>query len=1363
MRKNKYGDYYLGLDMGTSSVGWAVTDTNYNILKSNAKALWGIRLFEEAKSAAGTRLYRSQRRRIDRVSWRISILQELFSEVIAKVDPGFFMRLKESRLRLEDKKVPLKYNLFIDKNYTDIDFYKQYPTMYHLRYALATREECFDVRLLYLAIQHIAKHRGHFLFAGLDASPITDFRNIYDKLEEYIKEELELADWSCQNIDKMEEVLSNSNLNVTAKKKELEKLLPRDNKKCKALISFLSGGKAKMSELFDDENLKLCEKDSFGFRDDDFETIMPIIEADLGDRIEGIFLLKSIYDWSILAKILGINGQIQNQKYKFISSSKVDVYNQHREDLVTLKKILKGSVQYNKIFRMKKEGSYAYYISGKQSQEDFCKTLQKIVTNDQLLKRKSEQVTSFEQVKDAEDRLLYRIANGLAFPKQVTKENGIIPIQVNLVELDAILQNAEKYLPFLSEVDADGLTISDKIKAIVKFRIPYYVGPLAGSKYSKEKGRCWVVRKDEKIYPWNFDKVVDLEACAEKFIINMTAKCTYLLGEDVLPKNSLLYSEFMMRNELNSLTIDGERVSSELLNKIYNHFTTKNKITKKNIKEYLKTENIYCEDIGGIDDVVKSNLKSFKDFSRIFGQDYVMCHAKQIEDIIRWITLFCDEKDLLLKKIISEYPEISAEKLKEIKKLKYKDWGRLSAALLNGEKIAYIDDSTGEVITIISALRHTNKNFMELLSSSCEYKFIDKIQKFNKSDVNTSENITYKDVEKLYVSPAVKRSIWQTLSIIKELQLILGHAPKKVFLEMAREKQESQRTISRLNRLKELYKECKDEEIFLSSSLEEKTDEDLRRDKLYLYYTQLGRCMYTGERIEISDLFNDNLYDIDHIYPRSKTKDDSIDNRVLVRKNMNSKKSDKYPLNENIRSKMRAFWKDLYERGYISQKKYERLIRVNPLTDDELAGFINRQIVETRQSTKAVAELLQSYFGNDNVIFSKAGNVSDFRQKYGFIKSRDVNDLHHAKDAYLNIVVGNAYYTKFTKSPINYIKNNHDFKYSLNSDKFYNFPIERAGVIAWVPGEDGTIAIVKKMMSKNNILFTRMAVQGKGQIFDQNPVAKAKDKWPLKQGLPTEVYGGYNSLTTSYFALVESLGKKGKKQRSLEAVPIIFADKQKNVIEKYLSTNSNLVNPKIILPKIRKFSLLYVNGYPMHIASCTGKQITFYSARQLILPDDEVTYVKSIFNCEEKIQYNESIIYDLQKDETSKQIAKKRLQYYEDRFGISRVRNLKLYQLLVAKCADKSFYNRPASQYENLKNNENVFASLKLFEQIKVLEQIFKLFKCGSASANLKLLGLGAYCGIPKIGMTLKDKTQIILVNQSVTGVFEQAIDLLSV
>ena len=37
-------DYYVGLDAGTGSLGWSVTNEKYEIQRSHGKALWGVRL-----------------------------------------------------------------------------------------------------------------------------------------------------------------------------------------------------------------------------------------------------------------------------------------------------------------------------------------------------------------------------------------------------------------------------------------------------------------------------------------------------------------------------------------------------------------------------------------------------------------------------------------------------------------------------------------------------------------------------------------------------------------------------------------------------------------------------------------------------------------------------------------------------------------------------------------------------------------------------------------------------------------------------------------------------------------------------------------------------------------------------------------------------------------------------------------------------------------------------------------------------------------------------------------------------------------------------------------------------------------------
>lgn len=1377
MQKLKNCDYYIGLDMGDASVGWAVTDTNYNILKFNGKALWGIRLFDSANTAASTRVFRSGRRRIDRTTWRLKMLQELFAEEIAKVDPGFFMRLEDSRLHLDDKRDKEVYNLFVDKNYTDKDFYQQYPTMYHLRYALATQAGPFDVRLLYLAVQHIAKHRGHFLFDNLDASKVNDFNAVFSEVENYVRDEMGIEDWSCQNIDELAKVLCDVNLGRTTKQKAMQSLLPAQTKQQKAIIQLFSGGKAKLAELFADEELDECEKKSVSFQDDDLNEFEPVLTAALGERYEGLLRFKAIYDWSLLAKILHLDTSKKDKdEQHLLSECKVQVYEDHKRDLAVLKSMLKGKPLYNKIFRQDGDISYEKYAKGikGRNQIDFCKDLKKQLEGIAEYKKIMQEITSIDDAKTEEERLLFRITNGFAFPKQTTKDNGIIPIQVHLAELKCILDNAEGYLPFLGETDNNGLSVREKIEQIVKFIIPYYVGPLAGTRMSREQGRCWVVRKNEKIYPWNFTEIVNLEESAEKFITNMTAKCTYLVGEDVLPKESLLYSEFMVRNAINNITVDGERLPVDVLEKIFKQlFLAKtSKVTKKTLERFFRQENISFQNIGGIDDKINASMKSYNDFRRIFGEDYIQLHRDEIENIIRWITLFCDEKKMLVTKIKNTYPQISDDEIKAIKKLKYKDWGRLSATLLNSSAIAYEDKAFGELVTIISALRHTNKNFMELLSSYCSYDFIGKIKEFNGSRQSSNGKLTYKDVEELYVSPSVKRSIWQTLTILEEIKKIMGCEPKRIFIEMARSKEESKRTDSRLKKLQDLYKKCREENIdfmprkdefnTLKTQLSSKKEDDLRSDKLYLYYTQMGRCMYTGEKIELASLCDNNLYDIDHIYPRSKTKDDSLSNRVLVKKQVNAAKTDTYPLDAAIRTKMHSFWKLLYDKGFIDERKYQRLTRSTQLRDEELAGFISRQLVETRQSTKAVAAILKTAYQNSEVVYVKAGNVSDFRQQFKFVKCREVNDLHHAKDAYLNIVVGNCYHVKFTANPLNFITKNQDNRrYSLKPEIFYKFSIKRDGEIAWLGGEDGTMATVARTMHKNNILFTRQAVEGKGELFDQQPLKAKGGQLPLKAGLSIEKYGGYNSLTTAYFAVVKSEGKKGAVQLSIEAIPLVYAKQGEIAVQKYLTEVVQLCKPEIMLPKIKKYSLFKINGFPMHISGRTGNRMLFYGAGQLCLDEADVDYLKKALKYENDIAENELVIADKNSDDIQKQQAQKNLDYYNQKWRIGRKVNMHIYDMLLAKSGNNLYKNRPASQTTDLQEQREFFEKLSLANQIHVIGEVLKLFKCASASANLKLLDKGNACGVIKVSNNILKFKQCVLINQSPTGVFEQEVDLM--
>ena len=76
------------------------------------------------------------------------------------------------------------------------------------------------------------------------------------------------------------------------------------------------------------------------------------------------------------------------------------------------------------------------------------------------------------------------------------------------------------------------------------------------------------------------------------------------------------------------------------------------------------------------------------------------------------------------------------------------------------------------------------------------------------------------------------------------------------------------------------------------------------------------------------------------------------------------------------------FWKLLRDKGLMSEKKYALLTRTKPLTEDDFRDFINRQLVVTNQTVKAVAELLKRKYGEKGtrIVYSKAKNVDGFNK-----------------------------------------------------------------------------------------------------------------------------------------------------------------------------------------------------------------------------------------------------------------------------------------------------------------------------------------------------------------------------------------------
>lgn len=178
---------------------------------------------------------------------------------------------------------------------------------------------------------------------------------------------------------------------------------------------------------------------------------------------------------------------------------------------------------------------------------------------------------------------------------------------------------------------------------------------------------------------------------------------------------------------------------------------------------------------------------------------------------------------------------------------------------------------------------------MQLLSD--QFTFTESIEELVKEYYDLNPRSISDRLDEMCVSNAVKRPIIRALDILKDVVKVQGHAPERIFIEMARgasEEQKGKRTKTRLAQIYELYEKVRDEDIrHLTKQLEEwgeTAHNRLQSDKLFLYFIQLGKCLYTGKSMDIESVISgDGTYNIEHIYPRSFVKDDSIiNNKILV-------------------------------------------------------------------------------------------------------------------------------------------------------------------------------------------------------------------------------------------------------------------------------------------------------------------------------------------------------------------------------------------------------------------------------------------------------------------------------------------------
>jgi CRISPR-associated endonuclease Csn1 len=481
---------------------------------------------------------------------------------------------------------------------------------------------------------------------------------------------------------------------------------------------------------------------------------------------------------------------------------------------------------------------------------------------------------------------------------------------------------------------------------------------------------------------------------------------------------------------------------------------------------------------------------------------------------------------------------------------------------------------------------------------------------------------------------------------------------------------------------------------------------------------------------------------------------------------------------------MLVLWKSWHKNGLMTDKKFKSLTRTS-LSIDEIAGFINRQLVETSQTTKMVVEILKRVMPGSELVYQKAETVAEFKREWAlykgtrvdgrfvpdkdengnkelirmikpqFVKVRDLNDLHHAKDAYLNIVVGNVYSTRFTNNPYQWVrdqlgdkpeaKRNWSMRTVMYDDREGEVKLiaDKNGVVVW---DEECLKTVISTYERNDILISVRAFEKQGKLFNKEQIkspgkspGKGKSRIPIKKGLDVERYGGYTGSEAAYFSYIrDSCGKK-----CFAAIPIM----SKHNPAKYLMK----MDPgcEILYEKIFIDSILMVNGHPVTLNGHSGQQQLLCSnLKQLLLSAEDSNYVNRLLKIKEKMVQEKTSVVNTRYDKITKQ------------------ENIQLYQTFL-ELAKGPYKTRPniGPVIKALESGQEAFEGLSLDQQITLLVDILNLFKHVSAQSsvvNCKLLG-----GKEKSGKTFfpstyqpDTKPDIKLIITSVTGLYKKVIDL---
>lgn len=481
-----------------------------------------------------------------------------------------------------------------------------------------------------------------------------------------------------------------------------------------------------------------------------------------------------------------------------------------------------------------------------------------------------------------------------------------------------------------------------------------------GWKFSEQKYQ--IFDENRKIKEADFESAIMEVAFLQrplKSFADKVGKCTFFADEFRAPKDSLSAMEFValtrIINTLANLSKKtGEIYSADKVSEVLKAVLEKGELTYKNLRKIISLDDKIQFpkdsklDYAKGDEAEKAKFiefKKLKDFKKALGGSFEGFSRAELDKIANKITLIKSKDEL--KAELASFKGLNETQKEALSELSFDKFIDLSFKAL-GRILPFMRGENGECKRYDEAWRAAGLQ--------------EAAKQTQKGDILPP----LKDYEKDLANPVVARALSEYRKVLNALLEKHGKV-HKIHLEFTREagvssKERGELIAEQNKRFKaneEARKRCAEFGLNPSGKniLKLKLWQEQGGQCVYSgnkSITQDGQCVYSGKNITREHLRDESALEIDHIYPYSRSFDDSQNNKVLVFKSANQNKRNQTPY-EAFGGDSEKWSRIMSSIAKLPKPKKNRIANKN--FADKESGFIARNIVDTSY----IATLTASY------------------------------------------------------------------------------------------------------------------------------------------------------------------------------------------------------------------------------------------------------------------------------------------------------------------------------------------------------------------------------------------------------------------